>query len=82
MTDQQKLDAICREAFQRLDALDFALYQRGFVTCKGSWHRPSVPPSFGGEAKAKPKGPTPLTVDKPNSPVFNGPSGNYASMKY
>lgn len=74
MTDREKLDTICKEAFARLDAIDLALYHRGFVTCKGSWHKPSIPQSFGGDTAKKPKGPSPLNIDKPTGPNILGPN--------
>ena len=72
MNDQEKLDAICREAFQRLDALDLEMYQRGFVTRKGRWSKPSLP-AFGA-SKAEPKGPSPLGVEPYRGPLTLGPN--------
>lgn len=63
--DKAKLDAICREAFGRLDAIDEAMYERGFVTCKARWYRPQQPMGEASPKPQRPKGPTPLGVFKP-----------------
>jgi hypothetical protein len=63
--DQAKLDAICREGFKRLDALDEAMYERGFVTCKATWYKTKQAMGDDAPKPKKPNGPSPMTVNKP-----------------
>jgi hypothetical protein len=62
------LETVCAEAFARLDALDFAMYTRGFVTRKPN--KPSVPEALGADKTKRPKGPTALSVTNPKSPSY------------
>jgi hypothetical protein len=62
------LETVCAEAFARLDVLDRAMYDRGFVTRKPN--KPSVPEAIGADKSKKPKGPTPMTVNSPKSPSY------------
>jgi hypothetical protein len=62
------LETVCAEAFARLDALDLAMYHRGFVTRQNT--RPKIAEALGSDKSKKPKGPTPLSVVNPKSPSY------------
>jgi hypothetical protein len=62
------LETVCAEAFARLDALDLAMYHRGFVTRQNT--RPKIAEAIGADKSKKPKGPTPMTVNSPKSPSY------------
>jgi hypothetical protein len=65
---QKELDTICAEAFARLDALDLAMYHRGFVTRQNT--RPKIAEAIGADKTKRPKGPTALSVSNPKSPSY------------
>lgn len=75
MTHDERLAKVCADGFAKLEALELAMYHRGFI-CGAKNTRPKVAPcAFGGSDSPQRRGPSPLTVDSPTGPQILSPSG-------
>jgi hypothetical protein len=62
------LETVCAEGFAILDRLDAVMYSYGWVTKQNT--RPKITEAQGADKSKQPKGPTPLSVDRPKSPSY------------